>query len=287
MRHSLFLAIEQDSLLGSFSYAKRVKPKTEKFLYLLLWSADQLMRPTFRNLNQSFEGWAYRNGFLRQLAILEREEWIERKAGSKNDRIYRLTQAGRCHALGGRDPEAGWARRWDGRWRLVAFDLPKREQAQRAALRRYLRRNGFGYLQKSLWITPEPLDRQVELLRAGKIDVESLILLEARPCAGESDGDIVAGAWDFDGINALYREHLATLKEKPSGVLKDLTTWRALDRWAAKERTAWAAAAGADPFLPERILPAGYLGKKAWTKRQRVLGQAARQLHCFPPGSLD
>ena len=239
------------------------------------------MRPTFRNLNESFEAWAYRNGFLRQLAILERQGWVERKTGHKDDRIYRLTEAGRCHAWGGRDPEVGWYRRWDGHWRLVAFDLPKREQAQRAALRRYLRRHGFGYLQNSVWITPEPLERQAKLLRAGKINVESLILLEARPCAGESDQDIVAGAWDFDRINALYREHLATLKQKPAGPLKDIATSRSLYRWARKERDAWTAATNADPFLPERILPAGYLGKEIWRLRQQVLSRAAHQLHTF------
>jgi phenylacetic acid degradation operon negative regulatory protein len=258
-----------------------VKPKTEIFLYFLLWSAQSLTRPTFRNLDESFEAWAYRNGLLHHLAVLERQGWIESKAGHKDDRVYRLTEAGRCHALGGRDPEAGWSRPWDGLWRLVAFDLPKREQAQRAALRRYLRRHGFGYLQNSIWITPEPLEQQAKLLRGGKIDVESLILMEARPCAGESDHDLVAGAWDFDQINALYREHLAILKQKPNGPLTDAPRSRSLYRWATREHHAWAAITNADPFLPERILPAGYLGRKIWRMRQRVLSQAARQLRTF------
>ena len=41
----------------------RVQPKTEELLNLLLWSTDQLMNPSFRNLTDSFETWAYRNGF--------------------------------------------------------------------------------------------------------------------------------------------------------------------------------------------------------------------------------
>ena len=55
-----------------------MKPKTEEFLNLLLWSADQLMRPTFRNLTDSYESWAYRNGFMRQVATLERQQLLER-----------------------------------------------------------------------------------------------------------------------------------------------------------------------------------------------------------------
>jgi hypothetical protein len=32
-----------------------VKPRTEELLYFMLWSADRLMRPTFRNLTDSYE----------------------------------------------------------------------------------------------------------------------------------------------------------------------------------------------------------------------------------------
>ncbi len=35
-----------------------MQPKTEEFLNLLLWSADTLARPTFRNLTDSYESWA-------------------------------------------------------------------------------------------------------------------------------------------------------------------------------------------------------------------------------------
>jgi hypothetical protein len=34
-----------------------VNAKTEEFLNLFLWSAEQLMRPTFRNLTDSYEAW--------------------------------------------------------------------------------------------------------------------------------------------------------------------------------------------------------------------------------------
>src|SRR5690348_16092378 len=57
-----------------------MRAKTEEFLNLLLWSADLLARPTFRNLTDSYEGWAYRNGLLRQAAKLERQHLLERDA---------------------------------------------------------------------------------------------------------------------------------------------------------------------------------------------------------------
>ena|SRR2546426_7985997 len=54
--------------------------KTEEFLNLLLWSAEVLARPTFRNLTDSYESWAYRNGLLKQVSRLERQQLLERDA---------------------------------------------------------------------------------------------------------------------------------------------------------------------------------------------------------------
>ena len=101
-----------------------VQPKTEEFLNLLLWSAEILARPTFRNLTESYEGWAYRKGLRRQLYRLERKGFVERDRSSLDDRLHRLTSKGRLHALGGRDPDARWNCAWDGGWRLVVFDVP-------------------------------------------------------------------------------------------------------------------------------------------------------------------
>lgn len=95
--------------------AAAVKSKTKEFLNLLLWSTDLLMRPTFRNPTDSYEGWVYRNGLSRQIATLEQLRLLERDPKALGDRLYRLTEQGRLHALGGRDPAVQWSRHWDGR----------------------------------------------------------------------------------------------------------------------------------------------------------------------------
>lgn len=255
--------------------------KTEDFLNLLLWSAEMLTRPTFLKLTDSYESWAYRNGLLRQVSRLERRQLIERDPSAPEDRLYRLTARGRLHVLGGRDPEAQWARPWDGQWRLVLFDVPTGQNAERERLRRYLRNRGFGYLQNSVWISPDPLTQEREILGSGKINVESLILLEARPCAGESDAEIVAGAWDFERINLRYVRHLKVLKERPGSALRNDAAAKALLLWAGAERAAWLDAVINDPLLPGRLLPSNYLGREAWRTRVDVLRDASRQLRTF------
>ena len=264
----------------------KTKIKTQELLYFLLWSCEQLSRPTFRNVSESFEAWAYRNGFHRQLAELERLELVESQRPADGrfgnyDRVLRLTEPGRLEALGGRDPEVCWKRSWDGQWRLALFDLPVARSTERDRLRRYLRHRGFGYLQNSVWISPGPLEKENETLTGCRINVESFILLEARPSAGETDQDLVAGAWDFEEINASYAMHLETLAARPVGQLHNESDARAFYVWAGKERTAWLTAVSQDPLLPERLLPEHYLGRQAWFSRKNTLAQAAEQANSF------
>jgi phenylacetic acid degradation operon negative regulatory protein len=163
----------------------------------------------------------------------------------------------------------------------VLFDVPTAQNSHRVRLRRYLRDKGFGYLQKSVWITPDSLEEERQILGSGKINVKSLILLEARPCAGESDADIVAGAWDFERIKHRYSRHLKILNERPVDALRNDTAAKALLRWATAEREAWLDAVTNDPLLPKRILPSDYLGHQAWQRRMKVLQDAGRQLRTF------
>lgn len=266
-----------------FRSISTVKAKTEEFLNLLLWSADRLMRPTFRNLTDSYESWAYRNGLLRQVASLEREQLIEARGSDPRERVYRLTAQGRLQALGGRDPQARWSRAWDGRWRMVLFDIPVVRDSHRRRLRRYLHERGFGCLQGSVWVTPDPLEEEKKILVGAKVDVSSLLLLDAKPCAGESDSEIVACAWDFERINQRYSKLLKFLDARPASPLRNEAAAKALLRWATAEREAWWDAVSHDPLLPRRILPPGYLGQTAWQRRVEVLQQAGAQLQSFKP----
>jgi phenylacetic acid degradation operon negative regulatory protein len=260
-----------------------MQTKVEEFLNLLLWSADLLARPTFRNLTDSYESWAYRNGFMQQVSRMEQRQWLERDASHTGDRLYRLSAQARLHVIGGRDPEERWARAWDGKWRLVLFDVPVGRNAHRERLRRYLRARGFGCLQNSVWIHPDPLAEERQILSGGKTHVESLVLMEARPCAGESDAEIIAGAWDFVRINRRYDRHIKLLEGRPTEALRSDAVAKEMLHWARVEREAWLDAVRNDPLLPVRLLPSGYLGQQAWRRRVEVLREAGRQLRMFRP----
>jgi phenylacetic acid degradation operon negative regulatory protein len=263
-----------------------MKAKTEELMWMLLWTGEMLMRPTFRNLTDSFEHWAYRNGFARQLQRLERSGMVESKPGESGDRLHRLSEAGVAAALGGEDPTLRWERRWDGQWRLVLFDVPESRSGERNRIRGYLQQRGFGYLQNSVWISPDPVADERKLLADGPVDATSLVLLEARPCAGESDADLVKAGWDFEVINRNYVRHQEKLDRFPRAGADPGAAAVALCRWMREERAAWQAAAAADPFLPRELWPAGYPGRDSWERRKALMLEAGEHMRSFKAGKL-
>jgi phenylacetic acid degradation operon negative regulatory protein len=246
-----------------------VKPKTEEFLNFLLWNADRLMRPTYHNLFESYEGWAYRNGLLRQIPRLKQRGFLE--CDRADVRICRLTREGRLHTIGGRDPEVCWAEPWDGCWRIAVFDVSTKKNRERDRLRRYLRHQGYGCLQQSVWITPRPLTGEVRHLLNDAIDADSLVFLKGSPCAGESDRDLVASAWSFPRINAEYQAYQRFLDRFEIGTREVENSEERVRHWATAEQKAWLRAVGQDPLLPEQLLPTEYEGKRAWRRRMAIL----------------
>ena len=149
--------------------------------------ADTLMRPTWRNMNSSFEEWSYRNGFLRQIQTLEAQGWLESREGSDGtERVYRLTRKGHLRALGGSHPVEQWNRGWDGKWRVVVFDLPEEKRSLRNELRKQLRAAGFGGLQGSVWISPDHVELVSDRLRKTAVSCGVLTFFEGATCCGEN-----------------------------------------------------------------------------------------------------
>ena len=53
---------------------------------------------------------------------------------------------------------------WDGIWRMVTYDVPRAQSAQRRLFARQLERLGFYMVRESVWMQPYPCFGQVEEL---------------------------------------------------------------------------------------------------------------------------
>ena len=76
-----------------------------------------------------------------------------------NERFVKITKKGELKIL---MSKAGIVKtpKWDGKWRLVVFDIPEESSVLRDRFRKLLKSYGFKMLQASVFICPYPLNRE-------------------------------------------------------------------------------------------------------------------------------
>jgi len=91
---------------------------------------------------------------------------INRQKGKK---FIHLTHKGHLEALFSRAALVK-SSHWDGKWRMVLFDIPEAAHSTRDQIRKFLKRIGFIKLQASVFISPYALNREaVEYLRKSQL----------------------------------------------------------------------------------------------------------------------
>jgi phenylacetic acid degradation operon negative regulatory protein len=242
----------------------------EEVLLLLEYGFDSVTNPRWGRWAPAYEEWLSANGLLARQHYLEAQKFLEQQR-REHDWVYRLTAKGRLLVAGGRDPVAAWERGWDGWWRQLIFDLPEREHRARVALLRWLRRQQFGYLQDSVWITPDPVKDLAAAVRGWSANASLMAMLECRSAPGFGAADLVTAAWPFAAINQAYSLYEQFVVDALRRVRTAPPTPPGLVLLLREERERWLAAVTRDPLLPAALLPGGYRGRVAWQTRGRLL----------------
>jgi len=80
-----------------------------------------------------------------------------------------------------REKSAQKPKRWDGRWRVVLFDIPERRRRVRNRLRSFMQEYGFFRLQDSAWIYPYDCEDLIALAKANfRIGFDALYMIVER-----------------------------------------------------------------------------------------------------------
>jgi len=132
-------------------------------------------------------------GLPRILAQSEKKKWRERKndwerfnlprlrqvikrlyqqkavkiVKTKNGLAVKLTEKGKAKILryGFEEMVISKPRRWDKKWRLIIYDIPKSKKTAQGAFRRMLKEMKFLQLQKSVYLCPFPCEQEIKFLR--------------------------------------------------------------------------------------------------------------------------
>ena len=128
------------------------KKSLSQFILLVLEkSVDGYVR--FEDFANHHYRYHYGATELKQSALSQalkrlREGGLIEKVKLKEDIVFRLTNEGRDLIS---DPAE--EKEWDGKYRIVIFDIPEEKRIIRNLFRRNLKKWGFKHLQKSVWIS--------------------------------------------------------------------------------------------------------------------------------------
>lgn len=101
------------------------------------------------------------------VARLEKEGLVS-VSGERGERRIMITEKGRdmMQKIEFGQYEIQEQAFWDGKWRVLIFDISERRRRVRNQLRRLLEGAGFVRIQDSVWVCPYPCDEFVSLVRA-------------------------------------------------------------------------------------------------------------------------
>ncbi len=105
-----------------------------------------------------------RNRIKKSLSRLEKQGLIKQKDAM--DGYFTLTAEGKAKAMRYRIEHTKIQRqkKWDGRWRLVMFDVPEEKKRARQAINFALKKIGCARYQKSVFIAPFPCEKEINFV---------------------------------------------------------------------------------------------------------------------------
>lgn len=143
--------------------------------------------------------WRQKESVDRSLRRLIRRGFVAPVRGRRGHILrYQITDAGRAYLMRreyAKSVQRG-TRKWDGKWRILIFDIPEKRRHLRDMLRDRLVRLGFVNIQKSVWLTPYPCDDVIRMLR---VDLRNAGDVQAFTATSFLDREVAnRWRWHFD-----------------------------------------------------------------------------------------
>lgn len=99
--------------------------------------------------------------YIKQL----KKNGLIKETGLKRKKVFSLTKKGRERIEKHNINELSLkGDTWDGKWRVVIFDIPEQQKKARDALHRKFKRLGMRQLQKSVFVYPFPCKEEIDFV---------------------------------------------------------------------------------------------------------------------------
>lgn len=193
-----------------------------------------------------------KNNFTRALNNSIKNKDIKLFSKEKIDYL-KLTNKGRENFINNIPLAKYYKKKWDKKWRILIFDIAEKRKAKRNFLRKKLYTLGFGQIQKSVYVSPWQIEKEVD----GFIEEQGLfgeVKLFVSETYSIEKGKLLANeVWDLEKINDKYKKIEERIK-KEKIEKNDKINEIKLDFIKIFLQ---------DPFLPEELLPDHFFREEA------------------------
>jgi phenylacetic acid degradation operon negative regulatory protein len=143
---------------------------------------------------------------------------------------------------------------WDGKWRLIIYDIPEKKRTQREFLRSLLQLLGFGKIQYSCWVSAYDYSKLIYDACKKRGIEQCICLYEGKFFAGKNIDELVESAWNLEETKANYE----TVSESCAALAEDVSRNRRPLKEIYKDYVQvynlFKETAANDPFLPQQFL---------------------------------
>lgn len=162
----------------------------------------------YSNYYENFYGfvpsrWKRQNYYALVSRLIE-DKKIE-KLVKKNQINYKITSKGLIHLQKKQLLLNYQKKKWDKKWRILIFDIEESNRNTRSNLRDTIKEFGFGYLQKSVWISPYDVFQKIQ----GFINTYNLknqiVLIESKKLSIPNQ-KLASLVWQIDFYNFKYNQ---------------------------------------------------------------------------------
>jgi hypothetical protein len=151
--------------LAAFTGASVIMPATPVIVTPIIKYLHKKLHERETDADYHFDSLRLR----RLLQRLEKQKDVRLTKNSDGSMTVELTEKGRAKHLKYKleDMERDFNKKnWDGKWRIICFDVPEIRRTGRDSFRRMLGNLKFYQLQKSVYLTPFPCQDEIEYLRS-------------------------------------------------------------------------------------------------------------------------
>lgn len=106
-----------------------------------------------------------KNDVYKEMRVLNRSKLVEKNKNADGSFTFVITKKGKLKALTYYFQNMKISnKKWDGKWRIVTFDIPEKNRVGRNALRSKIKELGFCELQKSVFIFPYECEDEISFI---------------------------------------------------------------------------------------------------------------------------